>query len=231
MSAFVGAIILCLPAAPFLLLCLRWGVIRRASMFRRDLLILVGGLAGYLSLVVLMAWMFPHFLPWLIAFAAPPVFYLFYWRARPRFGTDRGLPPGSLQLAPSGPWRDYLFYLKQAERFGPVFKMNNFIQPMICLQGIKRGNDFLKQHEQSTVTPPMPFNSHVPGGFMRYMAPGLHLEYRNRMKLIFSDRSVLNRKADLIEQSIRTHLAATSVNPVLALETMTFAALAELFFG
>ena len=198
MNAFVGAIILCLPAAPFLLLCLRRGFIRRACMFRRALLILVGGLAGYVSLVVVMAWLFPHFLLWLIAFAAPLVFYLLYWRARPRFGTDRGLPPGSLQLAPSGPWRDYLFYLKQAERFGPVFKMNNFIQPMICLQGIKRGNDFLKQHEQSTVTPPMPFNSHVPRGFMRYMAPDLNLEYRNRMKPIFSDRSFLNRKANLI---------------------------------
>ena len=231
MNAFVGALILCLPAAPFLLLCFRRGFIRRACMFRRAFLILVGGLAGYVSLVVVMAWLFPHLLLWLIAFAAPPVFYLLYWRAQPRFGTDRGLPPGSLQLAPSGPWRDYLFYLKQAERFGPVFKMNNFIQPMICLQGIKRGNDFLKQHEQSTVTPPMPFNSHVPRGFMRYMAPDLNLEYRNRMKPIFSDRRFLDRKADSIEQSIRTYLVASGVNPVLALENMTFAALADLFFG
>ena len=71
MNAFVGALILCLPAAPFLLLCLRRGFIRRACMFRRAFLILIGGLAGYVSLVVVMAWLFPHLLLWLIAFAAP----------------------------------------------------------------------------------------------------------------------------------------------------------------
>ena len=201
------------------------------ACFVAHFLIFVGGLAGYFSLVVLMALLFTHFLPWLIVFFAPPAFYFFYWRARSCFGTARGLPPGSLQLAPSAPWHDYLFYLKQAERFGPIFKMNNLIQPMICLQGIRRGNDFLKQHEKSTVTPPMPFNRHVPMGFVRYMAPDLHLEYRSRMKLIFSDRNFLDRAADLMGQSAQTHLAASGVNPVPALEDMTFATLADLFLG
>ena len=103
MNAFVGALILCLPAAPFLLLCLRRGFIRRACMFRRAFLILVGGLAGYVSLVVVMAWLFPHLLLWLIAFAAPPVFYLLYWRAQPRFGTDRDFR----RVRCSSPLRDH----------------------------------------------------------------------------------------------------------------------------
>ena len=77
----------------------------------------------------------------------------------------------------------------------------------------------------------MPFNRHVPMGFVRYMAPDLHLEYRRRMKLIFSDRNFLDRAADLMGQSIQTHMATSGVNPVPALEDMTFATLADLFLG
>lgn len=236
MNRLPGALALCLPALPFVLLCFQRGFLRRLGMFPRALLVFACGIAGYLVLALLAAWWRPEWLPWLLALVAPPAFYLLFWRARPQYGTGRGLPPGSLQIAPPGPWRDYLFYLKQAERYGPAFKMSHFVRPMVCLHGIRRGNDFLKQHEDSTVTPPMPFNRHVPRGFMRYMPPELHLEYRSRMKVIFSDRRALDRAAPAQEQVIRSHLAAMAeepagTNPVAAIEEMTFALLAELFAG
>ena len=46
------------------------------------------------------------------------------WRARPGYGTRRALPPGSLTLVPRGPWTDEKFFARQAQRYGPVFKMS-----------------------------------------------------------------------------------------------------------
>src|SRR3954469_5571394 len=63
--------------------------------------------------------------PWLFrasALAAAVTVVWFSWRARPHYGRSRGWPAGSLALVPAGPWRDQLFYEKQAARFGPIFK-------------------------------------------------------------------------------------------------------------
>ncbi len=68
--------------------------------------------------------------PWLLrpaAVIAVMLMVALWWRARPGFGRDRGLPPGSLSLAPVGPWVDDMFYRKQAARYGPVFKMTHVV--------------------------------------------------------------------------------------------------------
>ena len=65
---------------------------------------------------------------------------------------------------------------------------------MICLTGIQLGNQFLKDHEESTATPPIPYNRYIPGGFMRYMEPAVHMEYRSKMKGIISDAAFLEQR-------------------------------------
>ena len=75
------------------------------------------------------------------------------WRARPSYGRARGLPPGSLAIAPIGPWVDQADYLKRAARYGPVFKMNNFLQPMVCVVGLKSGAELLRSHDARSLGP------------------------------------------------------------------------------
>ena len=236
MKAFVEALVLLLPIAPFLNLSRNPGFLRRLSLFPRVFGVLSFCLLAYLTVSILLVFSFPQYTALVITLASPPALYLYFWRARPVFGSDKRLPPGSLQIAPSGPWVDYLYYRKQADKYGPIFKMNHFVQPMICLTGIHMGTEFLKHHEDSTVTPPMPFNRYIPNGFMRYMAPGVHMEYRNTMKVIFSDSGFLEKKAESLCGIIRENLfrmadGSKAINPVPHLKNMAFAIFAGLFLG
>lgn len=236
MKAFVEAIVLLLPIAPFLNLYRQPGFLRRLSLFPRVFGVLSFCLLVYLTLSILLVFSFPQYSALVITLASPLALYLYYWRARPTFGSDKRLPPGSLQIAPSGPWVDYLYYRKQADQYGPICKMNHFVQPMICLTGIQMGTEFLKHHEDSTVTPPMPFNRYIPNGFMRYMAPAVHMEYRNTMKVIFSDSGFLEKRAESLCGIIREILFtmtddSNAINPVPHFQNMAFAIFAGLFLG
>jgi cytochrome P450 len=236
MKAFVEAIVFLLPIAPFLNLYRNPGFLRRLSLFPRVFGVLSFCLLVYLTVSILLVFSFPQYSTLVITLASPLALYLYYWRARPTFGSDKRLPPGSLQLAPSGPWVDYLYYRKQADQYGPIFKMNHFVQPMIGLTGIQMGTEFLKHHEDSTVTPPMPFNRYIPNGFMRYMAPAVHMEYRNTMKVIFSDSGFLEKSAESLCGVIRENLymmtdGSKAINPVPHLQNMAFSIFAKLFLG
>jgi cytochrome P450 len=236
MKAFVEAIILLLPIAPFLNLYRNPGFLRRLSLFPRVFGVLSFCILVYLTLSILLVFSFPQYSALVITLASPLAFYLYYWRTRPTFGSDKGLPPGSLHLAPSGPWVDYLYYRKQTDIYGPIFKMNHFVQPMICLTGIQLGTEFLKHHEDSTVTPPMPFNQYIPNGFMRYMAPAVHMEYRNSMKVIFADPGFLEKRKVSLCKVIRETLCmmangSKAINPVPHLQSMAFSIFATLFLG
>ncbi len=236
LKAFLEAVILFLPIAPFVNLYRFSGFLRRLSLFPRQFWGLSFSILMYLAFSALLVWSFPRYSFLGILLATPLGVYFFYWRARPTFGSRRGLPPGSLQLAPSGPWIDYLYYQKQADKYGPVFKMNNFVQPMICLAGIQLGNTFLKNHEDSTSTPPMPFNRYIPNGFMRYMAPAVHMEYRSKMKGMFSDSTFLEERAECLEKIIGNTLLrmaddSKAIHPGPHLQSMTFSIFANLFLG
>jgi hypothetical protein len=69
-----------------------------------------------------------------------------YWRAKPNYGRSWGWPPGSLALAPLNPWLDHLFYQKQAAQYGAIFKMSNFVEPMVCLVGLKQAVELLRSY-------------------------------------------------------------------------------------
>ncbi len=236
MNPLIWLIVLLLPLVPFLNLYRLPGFIRRLQCFPRIFFFLGGVMVLYLTLSVLLVLYFVQYVPVIIALGSPLVFYVYYWRARPAFGSRKRLPPGSLRLAPSGPWVNYRYYQQQADTHGPIFKMNNFVQPMICLTGIDRGTEFLKRHEEATTTPPMPFNSHIPDGFMRYMPPAIHMDYRNRMKRVFSDYSFLGAREESIRGIIRDHLltmtdCSNPIPPAPHFHKMSFAIFVLLFLG
>jgi len=221
---------------PILNLCRHRSFLRRLSLFPRALRILAAGVSGYTVLIVVLAFFWPRLLPIAAAVVLPAALYLFVWRARPGFGRSKGLPPGRLVIAPTGPWKDYLYYFKQAERHGSIFKMCHFVRPMVCIVGLPAGKEFLLLNDRNTVTPPMPFNDSIPEGFMRYMAPDRHHAYRDRMKRVFSDREFLDRKLDRVSHAFRQGLLQMAeseepANPAPHIAQMCFAIMAELFFG
>jgi cytochrome P450 len=161
------------------------------------------------------------------------------WRARPSYGRARGLPPGSLAIAPIGPWVDQADYLKRATRYGPVFKMNNFLQPMVCVVGLKSGAELLRSHEADLSVPPMPFERYVPGGFIRYMTGAEHRTQAARLRAAISDTVIRDREPAMVriaagelEQLSKDSTASgAGIPPRPYLDRMVFAMFAEVFFG
>ncbi len=160
------------------------------------------------------------------------------WRAREAFGVSGGLPAGSLGLAPVGPWRDHRFYEKQAALHGPVFKMSNFVRPVVCIVGLDLAADLLREHEDGLGVGYVPSSRFVPSGFLRYMPPDAHRLYRRVFQQAFS-KDVIDPHLPLIRRRIREELAAladessreggTRARPCL--ERMVRTAFLSLFFG
>jgi cytochrome P450 len=133
---------------------------------------LVVSAAGLISILALAPWLLrPITVLALVAQIA------LWWRARPAFGRDRGLPPGSLALAPRGPWVDDRFYGKQAERYGPIFKTTHIVHPSVCIVGLADGMSLLREHDAVLDTPAARFSTFIDGGFVRYMTPEAHAAY------------------------------------------------------
>ena len=161
------------------------------------------------------------------------------WRARSSYGRARGLPPGSLAIAPIGPWVDQADYLKRATRYGPVFKMNNFLQPMVCVVGLKSGAELLRNYDADLYVPPLPFAQYVPGGFIRYIAADEHRALAARLRAAISDAVIRDCEPAMaliaggeIEQLAKDSTAiGVGVPPRPYLDRMVFAMFAEVFFG
>jgi cytochrome P450 len=161
------------------------------------------------------------------------------WRARPSYGRARGLPPGSLAIAPIGPWVDQADYLKRAARYGPVFKMNNFLQPMVCVVGLKSGADLLRSHDGDLSVPPLPFERYVPGGFIRYMPADEHRPLAARLRAAISDAVIRDREpamariaASEVQQLAKDSTAnGAGIPPRPYLDRTVFAMFAEVFFA
>lgn len=119
------------------------------------------------------------------AIAAALVFVAERWRARPGWGSGRGLPPGSLGIFPDT-WTNDRYLLEESQRHGPIFKASHFLRPQVCLVGLERGIELLKKHEQQLSIPPLPFADFVPGGLMRYMDDARHRHYRSIFRAAYS---------------------------------------------
>ncbi|NNE07552.1 MAG: cytochrome P450 [Gemmatimonadetes bacterium] len=165
------------------LVALAWPAFRFLSLgpirtFYRGMAILVAIMLALYLLVILLA---AAFLPAVLSVLAPVALaglLLERWRARPSYGRDAGLPPGSLGLFPRGPWVSHEFYLEQAAKHGPVFKMSFLHKPMICILGARLGGEFIRAHSDQLVKPGVRLNQFIPRGFLRYMKPADHQTYR-----------------------------------------------------
>jgi cytochrome P450 len=162
------------------------------------------------------------------------------WRARRDYGKARKLPPGSLALVPRAPWIDHRFYLKQAEKIGPIFKVSLFFRPMVCVIGSDQGYELLSKHGNSLRAPPVRFNRFIPGGFLRYMEGDAHARYRKLFQAGIA-RSVLQDCAKHIEFNVRDSLSGIAIsskktgdlgiNPRATCRDMLLSILLRLFFG
>lgn len=236
MTGFAAALLLLLPAVPLANAFRFPGFRRRLGLFPRTLLLLVAGLAVYVAAVTALVLTHPGYAAAAAVVVSLAAAWVAFWRARPGYGKRKRLPPGTLKIAPTGPWADFLHYRKLADRHGPVFKMTHFVRPMVCIADLALGREFLQRHDRDTMTPPMPFNDDIPDGFMRYMAPEVHREYRSRMKTLFTDPEFLDQRSGPIRDLIRRTVAAMAqrvepVNPVPAISDMTFTAFAGFFFA
>jgi len=122
--------------------------------------------------------LFNPFLVYCLASVVSVAMVFFYWRGRESYGRSAGLPKGSLALSQSLlAIVDQDYYLKAADRYGPVFKMTQFHQATICVLGLERGHRLFREHRDSFGPVPQPFNRAVAGGFLRYMDTKTHTVY------------------------------------------------------
>lgn len=230
------SLLLVLSIYPLIRLFFIKGFLLRVSLFPKALLIMMVAFIGYvLSGILLLQYAENIIIIVVILLFIPCIFYVYFWRARPHYGSGRKLPPGSLQLAQVGPWVDYRYYLTQAEKYGAIAKMSHYLRPMICLTGFDIAKEFLQQYDDVLSTPPMPFNRYVSGGFMRYMQEQNHARFRATLKSILSSKAMLDLNDEYmdakIKQTIGQMLDAKEVNPADYFKDMTFALLAKLFIG
>ena len=100
--------------------------------------------------------------------------------ARPGFGRSRGLPPGSLGLATSlDAIDDPAFYARTASRWGPVFKMRQMHQPVVCVTDLPTSVALMRSENEALVQSNWSFNRLVPGGYLEFMNGEHHARYRS----------------------------------------------------
>lgn len=199
------------------------------------ILALVGVAA--LAAVIWAAVRSPIALRWM-AIAAVVCIAFFAWRSRPGSGRSGSRPPGSLGLKSSlDAIVDRSFYAGQAKRHGPVFKMAQFHQPVVCIVDIGKGRELLKRESESLVLAPLPISAEIPRGFIRYMKPDDYAVYSQLFRSAFSE-VVLEANREFALETIRRELGALvaptdggPVDPRGVIERIMFALLLQIYFG
>jgi len=161
-----------------------------------------------------------------------------WWRARPGYGARRGLPPGSLGLGASLDMvDDPTFYLRAAERWGPIFKTAQIHQPVICIADSRLGHELLERRTDALVQVEWPFNRLFPGGYVEFMNGELHDRYRAILAPALS-AAVLEDTRKTMESAVArgldemVHLAAHGpIDPEPLLYPMTFPILIRAILG
>lgn len=233
------------------LLALPWPAWRLA-MFRpfrhhgsKKAVALAGLLAIYSLLVVTIAVFAPTLLRVLAVIGLLAALGLILWMWRGARRGKRALP-GRIEILPWGPYLDHRFYQRQAERYGPVFKMGSTLpcpslRPTVCIVGHKTGLDLLRQHDSGLqLWPPAPFSLLFPRGFLRYMNHDDHQVYNHLFRTAFSPEFLEGCSAPIETEAARTlsRMAADAevepvggVKPRQYLDRMLFAILAQVLLG
>lgn len=151
------------------------------------------------------------------------------------------LPPGSLSLFESlHAVRDQHYYLKQAARYGPVFKMAQYHQKVICVVGLERAQQLLRERDDALGPSPLPFTRQIAGGFLRYMDRSTYQQYGNLFRKALG-KKVVDAAAPVTMQTARdefTKMAVAclqtrehAVHPAPFLERITHDAFLRALFG
>jgi cytochrome P450 len=206
-------------------------------VFPFDAMRIAAGAIVYLVVIAAVAVYEPRWLRFPAIAAALALAYLL-WRARPGYGVAAGLPPGSLQPLPIGPWSDPEYYKRQAAQYGNVFKTSQFGQPMVCVVGLDRANRLLLEHDHQLVAPPLPFSRFIEGGYLRYLPEATHATYRRFFRSIFYSEALTNaepRIASAFRDGFAAMVAESNERGAVAVRSpalrMMFVAWAELFYG
>jgi len=119
-----------------------------------------------------------------------------WWRARPQWGTRRGLPPGSLSVTGSlRALADRGALLHTTDELGPVVKTAQFHRPVVVVVGLGRARELLREQRASLGPSVLPFDAFVTGHFLRYMDDADHERYANlfRTALVAATRDTAPR--------------------------------------
>ncbi len=163
-----------------------------------------------------------------------------WWRARPSYGLSRRWPAGSLGLKLSlDAIDDRRFYLDQAERYGPIFKMSQFGRPVACIVGFARARELLSAHMASLEGATLPYNRLVPKGSLRYMSQRDHQSEAPLFRSTFHALEFAAAEAGIREacRTVLTRLAQDSAQRAEGVagrahfNRWLLTALSRLFFG
>jgi cytochrome P450 len=156
------------------------------------------------------------------------------WPERPS-----SLPPGSLSLTASiEAIVDRGFYARHFERLGPVFKMAQFNEKVVCVLGHDRWHDLVRSHGRHLGPSLQRINEDVRGGFLRYMDEDRHRVYGRLFRMALAD-TVVSAADPVARRAARQQWSSAAaaceaggpVRPDEYLRAIVLAAFARALFG
>lgn len=163
-----------------------------------------------------------------------------YLRHRKQLVSKHGLPPGRLIRLYDQEMLNRRLVLELADKYGPVFKARRGNGITICILGMKRCHQFIKENSSNMRLSTMDLTSLFPHGFIRAMEGKTHSHYRNALiKGLAPDLMDQNRTIHetLIQQTLedyRTQQASDDTSAeayIQTLKTIGAGLLVQTFFG
>lgn len=178
-------------------------------------------------------WYLPAAHPWLLLLVIGVWALVLFLDLRQRINAHDS-PPGRLSVLDGVralAHREY--YLRNFERYGPVFKMSQYGQPTICVVGLERIEKLIKGHSKFLGPSTLPISKSVEGSFLRYMPPETHMFYGRLFRRAMSGPYV-PAQARQIENICASHLqpfAGHESSPSPALQAIARRSLNHLLLG
>ena len=162
-----------------------------------------------------------------------------YARLRGLF-SRRPLPPGDLKPLEEREQADQHFLLKQFDLLGPIWKAVAGHRLQICIRGIPRCRQFLKENAADLKPVTLDLEALFPGGFLRGMHGETHQKYRRALVRAIDPEVVRTKRLELmrfIGERLEVHATAQRehAGPAKAyartLAEITSGLLMRVFFG
>jgi len=136
---------------------------------------------------------------------------LFVAWLRAALGRRRGEPPGDRSpVAWMRAIADRSAYQRRFDRYGPVFVGSQFGKPVVCIEGLERGQQLLREHREAIGPSPLAFTQQMMGDFLRYMDDDNHERYGPLFRRALSKE---------LTESVRPVLAETAAQHLSMLDS------------